>query len=165
MLLVFGGICTALSVIALCLSTYIHINTLAFLALASALTGVMQIEGGTRYSLLTFGATSFLLLILPVDRLSFIYYIGFFGYYPVLKFYIERLDSLKWELIIKTVFFVLISFLGLWIITGFLAKSISESLPWQLIALFGVLLMHVFDYALSVFFSVYEKKIRNKIKR
>ncbi len=165
MLLVLGGILTALSVIALTLSTYIHINTLAFLALASALVGVMQIEGGTKYSLLTFGATSILLFILPVDRLSLVYYLGFFGYYPVLKFYIERLDSVKKELIIKTLFYFVFSFLGVWIIKSFFGEAVSHILKWQWIAVIGVGLMHIFDYALSVFFAFYERKIRNKLRK
>ncbi len=165
MLLVLGGILTALSVIALSLSTYIHINTLAFLALASVFVGVMQIEGGTRYSLLTFGATSILLFILPVDRLSFVYYLGFFGYYPILKFFIEKLDSIKKELVIKTIYYFLISFFGVWIIKSFFGEAVSHILKWQWIAVIGVGLMHIFDYALSAFFAFYERKIRNKLRR
>ncbi len=165
MLLVLGGICTALSVIALTVSTYVHINTLAFLAFASALVGIMQIEGGTRYSLLTFGATSILLFILPVERLSFVYYLGFFGYYPVLKFYIERLDSIKKELIIKTLFYLVFSFLGVYIIKSFFSSGVSEIIKWQWVALLGVVLMHIYDYALSIFFAFYERKIQNKIRR
>lgn len=165
LLLVFGGICTALSIILLTVSTYIHINTFAILALCSALVGVVQIEGGTKYSLLTFFSTSVLLLVMPVDRLNLIYYAGFFGYYPVIKFFVERLSDIKKELVIKTVIFLILSFLGVWILKDFLSAGVSEKINWKWIALLGVVLMHVYDYALSIFFAFYEKKIRNKIRR
>lgn len=165
MLLAFGGICTALSLVCLFLGGVISINTFALMALASVFTGVMYIEGGIRYSVLTFIAVSLLAFVLPVDKMCFIYYIGFFGYYPIAKGLIERLSKLTFEILIKTVLFAVVSFAGVYIICRVMGISISNFLPWQAIALAGIIAFHIYDYALSVFFAFYEKRIREKIKR
>ena len=165
MLLAYGGIITALSVIFLFLSSVVSINTLAFLTLTSCLIGIMYIEGGLKYSLLTFFAVSILSFFLPVDRISVLYYFGFFGYYPILKAYIEKIRKLSTELIIKTIFFIIIAFLGVYIISFFTGVKISDRLPWQIVAVGLGLVIHIYDYILSLFFSFYERKLKNKLRR
>lgn len=165
MLLTFGGICGALSLICLFLSTVVNINTYALLALASVFTGVMYIEGGVKYSFLTYLLVAILAFIFPVDRMNFIYYAALFGYYPILKGIIEKINKLSLELILKTAFYVIISFAGVFLLSEFMGESFSEIFSWQVVAVVGVLALHVYDYCLSLFFSFYERRIRNKIKR
>ncbi len=165
LLLALGGILTALSVICLFLSGVISINTFAFLTLSSCFTGVMHIEGKTKYSLLTFLAVSFISFLLPVDRISLIYYFGFFGYYPILKGYIEKIRRLSIELILKTVLYLLVSFFGVYLFSFIMGITLSEKLPWQILAIVLTVVFHIYDYALSIFFSFYERKIKNKLRR
>lgn len=165
LLLAFGAVCTALSVICLFLSGVISINTFAFLTLTSCFVGVMHIEGKTKYSLLTFFAVSVLSFLLPVDRISLLYYFGFFGYYPILKGYIEKIRKLSIELIIKTVLFLLVSFLGIYTVSFIMGVTLSEKLPWQILSIIAVFILHIYDYALSIFFSFYERRIKNKLRR
>lgn len=165
LLLAFGSVCTALSVICLFLSGVISINTFALLTLASCFVGIMHIEGKTKYSLLTFFAVSVLSFLLPVDRISLIYYVGFFGYYPILKGYIEKIRKLSIELIIKTILYLLVSFFGIYMVSFIMGVTLSEKLPWQVLALGFVAVFHIYDYALSIFFSFYERRIKNKLRR
>ena len=165
LLLAFGGVLTALSVICLYLSGVISINTFFFLALTSCFIGVMYIEGKTRYSLLTYLAVSFLSFLLPVDRISLIYYAGFFGYYPVLKGYIERIRKLSVELILKGVLFLLISFFGVYFLSFVMGITLSEKFSLNIIIFALFVILYIYDYALSVFFSFYERRIKNKLRR
>lgn len=165
LLLAFGGICTALSVICLYLSGVISINTFALLTLSSCFIGVMHIEGKIKYSLLTFFAVSALSFLLPVDRISLVYYIGFFGHYPILKSYIERIRKLSVELILKTAFFLVVSFFGIFLVSFIMGVTLSTKLPWYVLAIVCVAVLHIYDYALSIFFSFYERKIKNKLRR
>ena len=125
----------------------------------------MYIEGGLKYSLLSFFAVSILSFFLPVDRISVLYYFGFFGYYPILKAYIEKIRKLSTELILKTLFFVFISFAGVYILSFFTGVKISDRLPWQIVAVGLGLVIHIYDYILSLFFSFYERKLKNKLRR
>lgn len=154
-----------MSLLALWASGALSLNTFAFLSLASFFTGVMFIEGRLKYSLLTFAVVSLLGFVLPVDRMSLIYYVCFFGYYPIIKSYIERINKLSVEIIIKTVFFFIISFSLCYGIISFTGQSLSDKIPWQGVAIIGVLVLHIFDYVLSILFDFYVKKIRTKIKR
>lgn len=165
MLLAFGGICTALSLICLFLGGVISINTFALMALASVFTGIMYIEGGIKYSVITFVSVSILAFLLPVDKMSFIYYLGFFGYYPIAKGLIERFDKLGLEILVKTILFLVVSFAGIYTINKIMGIKVSELLPWQLVSLAGIVVFHIYDYALSIFFDFYKKRIRVKIKR
>lgn len=165
LLLAFGGICTALSLICLFLSSVITINTFALLALSSVFVGIMYIEGGFKYSLTTYFSVALLAFLLPVDKLSFIYYVSLFGYYPVLKGIIEKTKKLSVEIIIKTVFYIIISFAGVFALSFFLNQELSEKFPWQVVAVLGVFALHIYDYCLSIFFGFYENRIRSKIKR
>lgn len=165
LLLAFGGICVSLSVITLYLSSLISINTFALLTIASFFSGVMFIEGGVKYSLLTYISVSILSFLLPVDRMNVIYYIGFFGYFPILKSYIERMKNLPYELIIKTCFYFVVSILGIFVLSGFFMIEIIEKLPVVMVAVIGVIALHIYDYALSILFSFYVRRIRSKIRR
>lgn len=165
LLLALGGILTALSVISLYLSGVISINTFFFLALTSCFVGVMYIEGKTKYSILTYLSVSFLSFLLPVDRVSLIYYVGFFGYYPILKGYIERIRKISIELILKGVLFLLISFFGVYFLSVVMGITLSEKFSLNIIVFALFLILYIYDYALSVFFQFYERNLKNKLRR
>ena len=165
LLLVFGGICTALSVISLWLGSVISINTLFFIALASCFVLVMQIEGGTKYSLLTFFSVAILSFVLPVGKINAVYYAAFFGYYPIIKSYIERINKMSKELTVKTLFFIFISVASVTILKSFMMLTLNEKFSFGLIYVILVIALFVYDYALSMFFSFYMNTVRNKLRR
>ena len=105
MLLAFGGIISAFIIILLWLSSVLTFNTIAILSLASFLIGVVLIEGGVKNSLICYGAVGLISLVLPIDRINVMAFILFFGYYPILKSLIEKINKLSFEIIIKLITF------------------------------------------------------------
>ncbi len=165
MLLAINGLIAALSVICLIAATYIPFNTLAFLSLSSFFVGVTYIEGRAKNALTVYFVTALLSLILPIDRMASLSFIFFFGYYPILKGLIEKLGSLFTEMILKIVFFIVISYMGVYGYYSLFGESLSEVLPLFIIPLGFILFMIAYDYALSLLFQFYMMKIKPKIRK
>lgn len=163
MLIAYGGIITGLILVALIGGTYISINTLSFICLASFFVGIMQIEGGTKYSLMCYFASSLLSFILPVKKEVAIAFSLFFGYYPIIKFYIEKIDKLYIEIVIKGILFSLVSFLIVNMGNSIFTFKWSEKISYIVIVL--IILLFLYDFVLNFLFGFYVERIRNKIKR
>lgn len=166
MLLAFGGICVALSVIALYFSSIISINTIALLTVSSFFVGVMFIEGGLKYALITYFSVSFLAFLMPVERGNVIFYIGIFGWYPILKSYIEKIRRLPVEIIVKIIFYFVVSFITV-IVTAYLTGGVEKGMfiLKGALTLAGVIILCIYDFALSILFNFYIRRIRSKIRR
>lgn len=165
MLLAFGGIVSALILISLWASSVFSFNTIAFLSLTSFLVGTVFIEGRLKASLLCYGAVSLLSLILPVDKTNAMAFILFFGYYPIVKSYIERINRFGFELMLKIILFLMVSFGSVYGYFMLFSVNISEILPLWAVAILLTVFFIVFDYILSMLFDYYVRKIRPRIKR
>lgn len=165
MLLAFGGIVSALILISLWASSVMSFNTLAFLSLTSFLMGVIFIEGRLKTSFICYGAVSLLSLILPIDKTNALAFILFFGYYPIVKSYIERINNFCIELILKIILFLTVSFGSVYGYFMLFSVNISEILPLWAVSLAATVFFVIFDYVLSMLFGYYVKKIRMRIKR
>lgn len=165
MLIAYGGIITGLILVSLICGTYISINTLSFICLASFFVGVMQIEGGTKYSLMCYFASSVLSFILPVKKEVAIAFFIFFGYYSIVKFYIEKINKLYIELVIKGILFSIVSFFVVNMGNSIFAFKWSEKIPYIGIVITGIILLYLYDFILNFLFGFYTDKVRRKIKR
>ena len=165
MLLAFGGIICALIVIILWASAVLTFNTLALLSLCSFLMGIVFIEGKLKTALICYASASCLSLILPVDKTNALAFIFFFGYYPILKSYIERINNLTLEIVVKILFFLVISFAGVYGYFWLFSAKLSEVLPLGAVAISATVFFAVLDYVLSLLFDYYYKRIRTKIRR
>lgn len=165
MLLAFGGIISALTLICLFLCSVLTFNTAALLCLSSVLIGTMVIEGGFKRAILCYLTVSILSLILAVDKTVSLAFILFFGYYPILKALIEKINRLYAEIAIKFILFLTVSFVGVYGYSELFAKSVSEVLPLWAAALAVTLFFGICDYVLSIVFDCYMKKIRPKLRK
>lgn len=93
-----GGVIAALSVVMLVLATLLPVADMVFPAAAGVLLIAAVFELGQGGALLIFAAVSVLSLLLPVDKTAALYYILFFGHYPIVKTYLERIPNrvLRW---------------------------------------------------------------------
>lgn len=165
MLLAFGGIVTALIVAVMFAGTVFSFNTLAALSLCSFFVGIVFIEGRFKYSFMCYVAASALSLLLPVDKTISISFSLFFGYYPIIKSYIEKINNIVLEFAVKIILFSVFSFAAVYGVAKFMFVTVSEKIPLYLIAFAGILFLVILDFALTMMFDYYMKKIRNKIKR
>lgn len=114
-----GGISIALSIVILYLTTIIPINTIAILTLASAIIPIVIIRSNIKTSIFVYIITSILsFFFLPINYS--ILYILIFGLYGIVKYFIEKLNKLFYEIIIKLVFFNIVLFIGYFVFTSFI---------------------------------------------
>ena len=102
--IVTGSILTALTLIILYATLLIPTNTLALLTLSSITVPIALIREDIKTSLLVYITSSILGVILLPFNISLLY-ILFFGCYGLIKHFIERLNHLPLEWILKFIFF------------------------------------------------------------
>lgn len=101
-----GGVFTAISFLLIYLSTILPVNKLSLLATASAIIPIAIISTNAKNGFLVYLSTSILCsIVVGISRISVIFYIVFFGLYGIIKYYIERLNKLYIEIILKFAFF------------------------------------------------------------
>ena len=86
----FGGIAAALSVLLMFMTGIIPTLTYALPALCGALLMAVTVEINARFSLVVYAAVSILSLLVVADKEAAVMYAAFFGYYPVIKGFLER---------------------------------------------------------------------------
>ena len=157
-----GGILIALGVVILYLTTIIPINTLALLTLSSCLIPIAIIRGNLKTAFFVYiGTSSLSFFLLPINYA--LMYIFLFGIYGIVKFFIEKLNKLPLEILLKLIYFNILLILGLFFINNFLSYfNINMSIYLFMICANVVFL--IYDYALTVFLTYFFEKINKRLK-
>ncbi len=85
-----GGIISALSLVLMLLSSIVPNLTFVLPALAGVVLMIMVIEIGRKWAFTSYIVISLLSLFILPDKETAMMFVGFFGYYPVLKSLIEN---------------------------------------------------------------------------
>ena len=97
------------------------------------------------------------------NKLAMIPYAFFFGYYGILKFYVEKLHSGILQVIIKAAFFAAVLCTGLLGFKKLLLGSIHlPDYPVWILIIAGILMMLIYDYIYTLCINFYLKRIRRK---
>lgn len=151
----------ALTIIILYLNLLLPISTISILTLASLLIPIALIRGSMKSALLVYVASSIIgFFILPINIIML--YILFFGIYGIIKYYIEKINKIFLEILLKIIFFNIIFFISFFIFKSFIAIEITK-LPIWLFVIIAQIVFLVFDYALTLLISFYLEKIHKKI--
>ena len=158
-----GGVFAALTICLLYLGSLLPSVRLTLLCLSSVLSSVAVIESGSAYAFLVYCASAAAGFFLLPDKFMALMYTGFFGYYSILKYWVERLQKLWLEWILKLLLFNFIAICGWYVAHRFFDLAVSPigltnimGITWLL---FNVLFI-VCDYALSLTIGYYQRKIR-----
>ena len=92
------GLLTALSCVLISVTSFFPTLDLTITAFSGLITAVVMIHCGTIYSVSMYAATSILAFIILPDKTMAVLYAAFFGYYPILKSWFEKLNTpaLRW---------------------------------------------------------------------
>ena len=151
--LTLGGILIALSLVILYSSSILPISTLSILTLASCLIPICIIRSCVKTGFLVYiGTTTLGFFIIPINII--VYYGLFFGVYGIIKYYIEKLQKLPLEIILKLIIFNIIFMIILTIIKLFLGNIVINIPLWLLWVLTQPVFL-LFDYALTLIISYY----------
>lgn len=155
-----SGIIIALTLAILYSTSLLPISTLSILTIASCLIPISIIRTTLKNTILVYLSCSILSFFLVPINICLLYTL-FFGIYGIIKFFIEKLDNLFLEVILKLfIFNILLSIIYI-IFKSFLGFEIEFSLLILIvIAQIGFL---IYDYALSIIISYFYNKINKLI--
>jgi len=100
-LVAIGGVVAALSIVLMACTGLFPYATLALPALAGLLTVPVVIELGIRWAFLVYAVVGAVSVFITPDLSAMLFYVLFFGYYPIVKSLIERIRKLALEWAIK----------------------------------------------------------------
>ena len=159
--LTIGGISIALSLVILYLSTRISINTIAILTVASSIIPITIIKSDIKTSILVYIITSILsFFFLPINYS--LLYILLFGIYGITKYFIEKINKLPLEIILKLVFFNIM--LGIaYLLMDSLFNMINLRLSLWILIIIAQFAFLIYDYALTIIISFYLQRIHRNL--
>ncbi len=124
-------------------------------------------ECGVKYAICSYVSVSILSLLLCPDKESGLLFLAFFGYYPILKIYIDKLKQKLLKLIIKLavfnaavvgVYWILISLFKIVSVSDFVGEA-AEAIIWAFLLAANVVFI-IYDFALKNLALVYQYRIR-----
>ena len=171
--LALGGILIALTTIILYSTSILPISTISILTVASAIIPICIIRSNVKNAVFVYIASSMLAFFIAPINIS-VMYILFFGIFGVVKYYIESLDKIVLEYILKLIFFNIVfligfifmqSILGVNLVAGLevmIANFVDTSIKSTTLILVWVIIQPVFliyDYAMTMIIDFYMKRI------
>lgn len=159
-----NGILGAFAVICLVLATILPTNRISLYALSSFFVAVSIIESGVRSGWIFYVATSMLAFILVPNKFGVIPYVIFFGIYGIVKFYIEKLDNVVLEYVIKFLFFNICVGIAALTVRQLFSVNLTIVLPWWVMIIALEIVFFLFDFVYTLFIRYYEEKLRKLVK-
>lgn len=160
-----AGILTALAVTALFLENIFSTGKLGFYVLAGFILSVVIMECGLFFGWISYAAVSMLALLVVPEKTAVVPYFLFFGIYSLIKCYIEKLNRIIPEWVLKFVFFN-ISLFVMWQIANllrFVPQGLIDALSIYGIILILQAIFFVYDWIFTLWIQYYLKKISPKI--
>lgn len=160
-----GGLISAISLVIMMLTGLFPFGTYAFPIISGVLLISIYLEFGFRWSMLVYAVISIMSVFFVADKEAALFFVLIFGYYPVVKSYIERIKFKLLQYVIKLAIFngaaVAVYFLLLFVFSlpkdSFVLFGVNLPLVFLLVGNFVFL---IYDFALSVLVVEYLKKYR-----
>lgn len=156
-----NGILGALTVVILYVASIFPINTFSILTVASVLIPISIIRTSIRDAILLYIASSILCFFLIKTNIA-IFYILFFGIYGIIKYFIEKIQKVFIEILLKLISFNILLAVTYFIVINFIG-AINLKLPLYFLWIIGQIAFLIYDYALTIIISFYLKKIHKLV--
>ncbi len=145
--LTVSAMLSALTVISLLAGSLVDVMDLSVAAIASFAVIFAILELGGAYPYLIFSVSSLLGMLLLPSKLPALYYLLFFGWYPIAKFALERLNA--WACRILKATLALLSAAAMLLIGGMLIGM--DGIPYEQIWIYALLIpvFAIYDIALT----------------
>ena len=160
-----GGILGALTVVFIYIASFVPGVELTMFAISSVFVAIMLIEAGPRASLLVFLVATIIGFIIIPNKIAIVPYLLIFGHYGIEKYYIEKLNNLALELILKGALFLIAFGIG-YLLLGevFFGNIELPNYPLPVLAVGGVVLFLIYDRVYSAMIMFYLNNVRHKIR-
>lgn len=156
-----GGICLALAVVFMFGASFVPGIELTLFLISSLFTAIMIIETGVGGGIFVYAGASLLGLIIVPNKLALVPYIFFFGYYAVLKYYIEKIRNGVIQIIIKVAYFAVLMCVGLILFGSIISVGINmPDYPTAVLIVLGTVMMTLYDFVLTFLINWYMRRFK-----
>ncbi len=156
----YGGIINLLTLVSLYFASILPTSRLFFFGISTVFLAIIVIEFGVLSAIYTYISISILGLIINYNKLTLIPYIMFFGYYAIIKYYIEKINNLIIEWIIKLMLFNVAIIMMYMFMKNVLIGNIDINLPLWVIVIVAQVIFIVYDYCYSIAIWYFRSKLR-----
>lgn len=154
----FSASIAALSLVLMLLTGVVPVGTFAFPCFAGIFIASVVIEFGFKWAAGVYAVVALLSLFLSGDKEAVIYFILFFGYYPMLKGLIEgKIGNKIVQFILKLLVF------NAAIIAAFFTASFLLAIPPEEYTIAGFYVPWLFLIAGNIFFVIYDIAVTSVI--
>ena len=161
--LALGGICLALTLIFMFAGSIVPGIELTLFAISSLFVAVMILESGVSGAVLLYLAACILGFILVPNKIGIVPYVFLFGYYGIVKYFIEKLPKASSQLIIKAIFFAIIMCIGMLGFKELLLGAVDlPDYPVAILIIAGTVFMMLYDCIYTLIINFYVTKIQRK---
>lgn len=157
-----ASILSALSTVLIVAGSFFEILDMTCAALACLIVYITDIEIKGKYPFLVYITTSILSLIFVPLTSATLYYIAFFGYYPIIRKAFSKFKKLYRKLFCLGVFNVAMAVILLMFKAVFAMQNEPYWMYLLLLATLNIFFLS-FDYVMDFFIIIYLRKIRPKL--
>ena len=167
-----GGIVSALCLVTMFLAGVLPALYLLLPGIAGILLMIIAVEVSTGWAFLTYLAVSLLSVFVTFDKEAALIFIMFFGHYPILRFYIEKIPLRLIKLLIKLAVFN-VCIIAYFYITVYIfglddiLEEFDDMGRYGAYIMLGIcnLVFLVYDLDLVIMYKLYRKRIMPKFRK
>ena len=167
-----GGIVSALCLVTMFLAGVIPALDLLLPGIAGILLMIIAVEVNIPWAFLTYLSVSLLSLFITFDKEAALIFIMFFGHYPILRFYIQKIPLKLLRLIVKLILFNA-CIIGYFYVTVYIfgldemLDEFSDFGRYGAYIMLGIcnMIFLVYDLDLDFMYRIYQKRIMPKFKQ
>lgn len=167
-----GGIVSALCLVTMFLAGVIPALYIVLPMIAGVLMLLISIEVNNKWALLTYISVSILSMFITFDKEAALIFVMFFGHYPILRFYIEKIRLKPLRTLVKfavfnaciiAYFYFTVYLLGL----QQLLEELNDFGKYGATVMLVIvnLIFILYDYNLELCYKLYRAKIKPKFRR
>lgn len=153
-----SGLLCAVALSLMLITTIFPFGTYALPCFAGMLMVIIVIECGAKWAYTAYSVVGLLSLLLVSDKEAAIYFVAFFGFYPIIKSSLERLKSARFQYVLKFAIFNVCVILAF-----FVAKTILM-IPNEEFTIFGFYVPWVFLIIGNIMFVFYDKCVTIEVQ-
>lgn len=165
----FCGLASAICVALMFAGSLFYVFAYAIPMLLSLVTFMVNKTFGKGFSLYVYGATALISLFFVPEKETVMMYVLFFGYYPIVKPYIEKIRIKFIPSVIKFLFFnIAVLVIEIICVYVFGIPFFEDDVFSKSMLIFFTIAMNLsfvmYEFLLKSFAVLYEKKIESRIK-
>lgn len=166
----FCGVIAALSVVLMLLTGLVPIATVAIPAIAGCFMIAVVIEAGIKWGVGVYAAVSVLSFVLAPDREAALFYVLFFGYFPIVFAVIGRIKNKAVRFLIKLAIYNAAMAVELWLSVNLLGIPLDQTGAFgKYTILVLVILLNIvfvlYNYAMHGLIFMYLNKFHDKVQK